>query len=96
MPAPELTLKDADGTNITRLTTDGGVRADNQWRPRRTAEIAVPANATKIVCRQTVTVTNGNARLRRLTFDDCAPVVARSSFALLDKITMRSIRASRA
>jgi len=41
MPATELTLMDADGTNVTRLTTDGGACADNQWNP----------DATKIVCR---------------------------------------------
>lgn len=59
--ATELTLMDADGSNITRLTTDGDVCADNQWSP----------DATKIVFRQTPTATKGSAKLRVLTFDDC-------------------------
>ncbi|HEX4476318.1 MAG TPA: hypothetical protein VH142_14630 [Polyangiaceae bacterium] len=56
----ELTLMDADGSNVTRLTTDDQVCADNQWSP----------DATKILFRQTPQ-SGGNARLRLLSFDDC-------------------------
>jgi Tol biopolymer transport system component len=51
---------DADGSNVTRLTTDDQVCADNQWSP----------DATKILFRQTPQ-SGGNARLRLLSFDDC-------------------------
>jgi Tol biopolymer transport system component len=59
--ATELTLMDADGTGVTRLTSDDEVCADNVWSP----------DGTKILFRQTPTATKLPAKLRLLTFDDC-------------------------
>jgi Tol biopolymer transport system component len=56
----ELTLMDADGNNVRRLTDDGKVVADSQW----------DATGRRIVFRQSDPVTGEN-KIRILTFDDC-------------------------
>jgi TolB protein len=56
----ELTLMDADGSHVQRLTADGKVVADNEW----------DASGRRIVFRQSDAVTGDN-RIRVLTFDDC-------------------------
>jgi Tol biopolymer transport system component len=57
----ELTMMDADGNALQRLTDDDQVVADNEWSP----------DGTRIVFRQTPTNPPGPARVRILTFDDC-------------------------
>jgi len=58
----ELTLMDADGSNIHALTDYGKVIADNQWSP----------DGTRIIFRETDTSTpNNTTTIRLLTFDDC-------------------------
>jgi Tol biopolymer transport system component len=54
----ELTLMDADGTNLRQLTFDNQVVADNQWS----------ADGKRIIFRQS---TAQVSRIRLLTFDDC-------------------------
>jgi TolB protein len=56
----ELTIMDADGTNIRALTSDQKVVADNQWS----------FDGTRIVFRETEPG-NMTSRIRMLTFDDC-------------------------
>ena len=56
----ELTLMNADATNVQQLTTDGIVVADNQWS----------SDGTKIIFRQT-DANAGTSKIRLLTFDDC-------------------------
>jgi Tol biopolymer transport system component len=56
----ELTLMDADATNVQQLTTDGIVVADNQWS----------SDGTKIIFRQS-DPNAGTTKIRLLTFDDC-------------------------
>jgi Tol biopolymer transport system component len=56
----ELTLADADGTNLQRLTTDNQVVADNQWS----------FDSRRIIFRQSSALT-GDTKIRLLTFDDC-------------------------
>ncbi len=56
----ELTLMDADGSHVERLTRGGMVDADNEWSP----------DGRRIVFRQTNPVT-AKAKIRILTFDDC-------------------------
>jgi TolB protein len=56
----ELTLMDADGTHVERLTTDGLVVADNEWS----------ADGRRIIFRQTNPATT-KTKIRSLTFDDC-------------------------
>jgi Tol biopolymer transport system component len=57
----ELTLMDADGGALQRLTLDDQVVADNQWSP----------DGRRIVFRQTPTRPRGPSRIALLTFDDC-------------------------
>jgi len=58
----ELTLMDADGANLRRLTFDDDVVADNQWSP----------DGTRIVYRTTPNrFPRGPSSIRVLTFDDC-------------------------
>jgi Tol biopolymer transport system component len=58
----ELTLMDADGSNLERLTRDNQVVADNEWS----------ADGRRIVFRQTNAWASGNpTKIRILTFDDC-------------------------
>jgi Tol biopolymer transport system component len=62
----ELTLMDADGSNIRQLTNDQQVVADSQWS----------FDGTKIIFRQTAE-DGQSTRIRVLSFDDCgtpAPV----------------------
>jgi Tol biopolymer transport system component len=59
----ELTLMDADGGALQRLTFDDQVVADNEWSP----------DGKRIVFRQTPTHPIGPARIQILTFDDCEP-----------------------
>jgi Tol biopolymer transport system component len=56
----ELTLMDADGSNVHALTMDQQVIADNQWS----------FDGTKIIFRET-DVSGQSTRIRVLTFDDC-------------------------
>ncbi len=56
----ELTLMDADGSNVRALTSDQQVVADNQWS----------FDGKKIIFRQTVSG-GQSTRIRVLTFDDC-------------------------
>jgi Tol biopolymer transport system component len=56
----ELTLMDADGSNVHPLTADQQVVADSQWS----------FDGTKIIFRQT-DESGQNTRIRVLTFDDC-------------------------
>jgi Tol biopolymer transport system component len=56
----ELTLMDADGTNLQQLTFDNEVVADNEWSP----------DGERIIFRQTNALTQVS-RIRLLTFDDC-------------------------
>lgn len=59
----ELTLMDADGSAITRLTFDDDVVADNAWSP----------DASQILFRTTPNdFPREPASIRLLTFDDCA------------------------
>jgi Tol biopolymer transport system component len=58
----ELTLMDADGSNIRQLTNDQQVVADNQWS----------FDATKIIFRETAE-DGQSTRIRVLSFDDCTP-----------------------
>jgi Tol biopolymer transport system component len=58
----ELTLMDADGSNIQPLTSDHLVVADNEWSP----------DGRRIIFRQTNTwLVENPTKLRILTFDDC-------------------------
>lgn len=57
----ELTLMDADGSNLQRLTFEDQVVADNVWSP----------DARRILFRQTPTAPRGPSRIRILTFEDC-------------------------
>jgi Tol biopolymer transport system component len=58
----ELTLMDADGGNLQRLTTDDLIVADNEWSP----------DGRRIVFRQS-SAWSGDvwSKIRVLTFDDC-------------------------
>lgn len=56
----ELTLMDADGSHVERLTADSLVAADNEWSP----------DGRHIVFRHT-DPTTGKGKIRILTFDDC-------------------------
>ena len=57
----ELTLMDADGGALERVTFDDQVVADNEWSP----------DSTHIVLRQTPTHPRGPSRIALLSFDDC-------------------------
>jgi Tol biopolymer transport system component len=58
----ELTLMDADGSNIHALTSEDKVIADNEWSP----------DGTRIIFRETdPSSPTTPTRLRILTFDDC-------------------------
>jgi TolB protein len=57
----ELTLMDADGSHVQRLTTDNQIVADNEWSP----------DGKRIVFRQTDTSSKNATKIRILTFDDC-------------------------
>ena len=57
----ELTMMDADGTNVQRLTTDDLIVADNEWS----------ADGRKIIFRQTDVGSKSATKIRVLTFDDC-------------------------
>ncbi len=59
--ATELSLMDADGGHIQRLTTAGEIVADNQWSP----------DGRRIVFRQQKPRVFGAGSIRVLTFDDC-------------------------
>jgi len=59
----ELTMMDADGGALTRLTFEDQVVADNEWSP----------DGKRIVFRQTPTKPRGPSRIAMLTFDDCEP-----------------------
>jgi len=56
----ELTLMNADGTHVERLTSDNLIVADNEWS----------ADGKRIVFRQT-DPSSSKTRIRILTFDDC-------------------------
>ena len=56
----ELTLMDADGSHVQRLTTDNQIVADNEWS----------ADGKRIVFRQT-DVSTRDTKIRIVTFDDC-------------------------
>jgi Tol biopolymer transport system component len=56
----ELTLADADGTDVQQLTNDNQVVADNEWS----------TDSRQVIYRQT-DPTTGTTRIRLLTFDDC-------------------------
>ena len=56
----ELTLMDADGGNVQRLTADDRIVADNEWS----------SDGRRIVFRESDAATNTTA-IRILTFDDC-------------------------
>ena len=57
----ELTLMDADGTHVERLTSDNQIVADNEWS----------ADGKRIIFRQTNTSSGNATKIRILTFDDC-------------------------
>jgi TolB protein len=57
----ELTLMDADGSHIQRLTRDNLIVADNQWS----------ADGKRIIFRQTDPAGDRSNKIRILTFDDC-------------------------
>jgi Tol biopolymer transport system component len=57
----ELTLMDADGSHVQRLTADNQIVADNEWSP----------DGKRIIFRQTNTSSKDATKLRILTFDDC-------------------------
>jgi TolB protein len=59
--ATELTLMDADGENVQRLTFENEIVADNEWSP----------DGRRIVFRQQQPRLFGAGRVRVLTFDDC-------------------------
>jgi TolB protein len=59
--ATELTLMDADGQNLQRLTSDGEIVADNEWSP----------DGRRIVFRQFEPAVFAPGKIRVLTFDDC-------------------------
>lgn len=59
----ELTIMDADGTNLQHLTADGLIVADNQWS----------ADSRRILFRQSSLSRFGHSAIRLLTFDDCPP-----------------------
>jgi len=59
----ELTMMDADGTNLQRLTNDGAVVADNEWSP----------DGKHIVYREASTAPGAPGAIRTVTFDDCGP-----------------------
>ncbi len=59
--ATELSLMDADGGRIQRLTFEGMIVADNQWSP----------DGRHIVFRQQQPRIFGAGQIRILTFDDC-------------------------
>jgi Tol biopolymer transport system component len=56
----ELTLMDADGRHVRRLTTDDHIVADNEW----------DSSGRRIVFRESDPV-KGDTAIRVLTFDDC-------------------------
>jgi TolB protein len=57
----ELTLMDADGSHVQRLTADNQIVADNEWSP----------DGKRIIFRQTNTSSKDATKIRVLTFDDC-------------------------
>ncbi len=57
----ELTLMDADGTHVQRLTADNLIVADNEWSP----------DGKRIIFRQTNPAGDRSSKIRILTFDDC-------------------------
>ena len=59
--ATELSLMDADGQNVQRLTFEGVITADNEWSP----------DGRRIVFRQQQPRVFGSGQIRILTFDDC-------------------------
>ncbi len=59
----ELTMMDADGTHVQRLTHDGVVIADNEWSP----------DGQHIVYREASTTAGAPGAIRAVTFDDCGP-----------------------
>lgn len=59
--ATELSLMDADGGQVQRLTFEGEIVADNEWSP----------DGRRIVFRQQQPRLFGAGRIRVLTFDDC-------------------------
>jgi TolB protein len=61
--ATELTLMDADGKQVQRLTFEGEIAADNEWSP----------DGRRILFRQQQPRLFGAGRIRILTFDDCEP-----------------------
>ncbi len=56
-----LALRDADGSDLQRLTFEGEIVADNQWSP----------DGRHILFRQQQPRLFGAGRIRMLTFDDC-------------------------
>ena len=59
--ATELSLMDADGGKIQRLTFEGMIVADNEWSP----------DGRRIIFRQQQPRIFGAGQIRILTFDDC-------------------------
>ncbi len=57
----ELTLMDADGSHVQRLTADNQIVADNEWS----------SDGKRIIFRQTNTSSKDATKMRVLTFDDC-------------------------
>ncbi len=57
----ELTLMDADGSHVQRLTADNQIVADNEWSP----------DGKRVIFRQTNTSSKDATKIRVLTFDDC-------------------------